>query len=37
MNPEMVNTLGFYDINELHRSPAVKTAERLIITIEHFS
>ena len=27
MNPEMVSTLGFYDINELHRSQLLETAE----------
>ena len=27
MNPEMVNTLGFYDINEFRWSPAVKNCQ----------
>ena len=37
MDPEMVSNFGFYDINDLHRSQLLETAERLIITIEHFS
>ena len=24
MNPKMVSTFGFYDINELHRSPVIR-------------
>ena len=34
---EMVSTLGFYDINELHRPQLLETAGCLVITIEHFS
>ena len=33
MNPEMVSTLGFHDINELQGPQLLKTAERLMIIL----